>query len=370
MISYYPQCKTRPAIQKRILLPLLFLIITSLHMQAQEGAAGEDAFVLLKSRFEKAGLDEAKILATRFSENTQGYIVDEQSFIVYSDSLARASGNQEAIFFLESALAINPASFRINRLLATLYYREGDRYRSDEAMERYQNLWGEVQLARYIGRTGEENLLKSAEEVIDRFIEVTGGRDAWESVKTMQVTVEVQPASDLPFRIERFYKRPFFFRQQAEGSARFNTTDGTDGWSYNGKEWIESAIVYRFASIDEYALNGEMAGVKYIFAGLEYADNGAVYHLVRTFRDGFKQDLYFAAGSGLLTGIKSAYPEGIEYIDSFYSLWDYRRVGDVLIPFVSIRSTGSDRAPHGAVITDIRLNVPMSDTLFLPPGIR
>jgi hypothetical protein len=55
---------------------------------------------------------------------------------------------------------------------------------------------------------------------------------------------------------------------------------------------------------------------------------------------------------------------------SFKSLWNYREVNGVKIPFVFMRNMGSLEPPHGGVYEDVRVNVPLDDSLFLPPGYK
>jgi len=52
---------------------------------------------------------------------------------------------------------------------------------------------------------------------------------------------------------------------------------------------------------------------------------------------------------------------------SMFVQWDYRKVGGVKIPYVFIRNVGSMGPPHGGVMEEIRINMPLPDTLFLPP---
>ena len=53
---------------------------------------------------------------------------------------------------------------------------------------------------------------------------------------------------------------------------------------------------------------------------------------------------------------------------SFRSYWNYRDAGGVKIPFVFMRNMGSLEPPHGGVVEEVRINVPLDDALFLPPG--
>jgi len=55
---------------------------------------------------------------------------------------------------------------------------------------------------------------------------------------------------------------------------------------------------------------------------------------------------------------------------SFMSLWNYRDVNGVKMPFVFMRNMGSLEPPHGGVVEEVRINVPLDDRLFLPPDYK
>ena len=54
----------------------------------------------------------------------------------------------------------------------------------------------------------------------------------------------------------------------------------------------------------------------------------------------------------------------------WFSYWDYRDVGGVRLPHVTIRSVGDLGPPHGLVLESVEINVELPDSLFLPPGER
>ena len=104
--------------------------------------------------------------------------------------------------------------------------------------------------------------------------------------------------------------------------------------------------------------------------GFDYFNGSPVYHLRRTFRDRCVEDLYFSARTNLLTEIRSDYVQSMPFMKSFQSLWNYRDVDGVKIPFVFMRNMGPLEPPHGAVVEEVRLNVPLDDALFLPPDYK
>ena len=125
-----------------------------------------------------------------------------------------------------------------------------------------------------------------------------------------------------------------------------------------------------FASMDRWLLGSEAFGISYQFMDFDHINGSPVYHLRRTFRNGYVEDLYFSALTNLLTEIRSDYVQGRPFMKSFLSFWNYRDVEGIKIPFVDIRNMGSLEPPHGGVVEEVRLNVPLDDGLFLPPGYK
>jgi len=104
--------------------------------------------------------------------------------------------------------------------------------------------------------------------------------------------------------------------------------------------------------------------------GFEHMNGSPVYHLRRNYRNGFVEDLYFSALTNLLTEIRSDYVQGNPFMKSFMSQWNYRNVERIKIPFVFMRNMASLEPPHGGVVEEVRVNVPLGDGLFLPPGYK
>ena len=229
---------------------------------------------------------------------------------------------------------------------------------------------GKAVLADFLGKN-RNSLASTAEGVIERRIEATGGRAAWEAVKTMVVVFSIQSTAGNQPRMERTYKRPFLFRQGLRGAPNFTATDGRMSWQVRNGEWKEiPGVFYNNGSIDSWLIDCRSMGISYEFIGFDHINRSPVYHLRRTFRDGFMEDFCFSAFSNLLTEIRSDYVQEQPYMKSSLSLWNYRDVNGVKIPFVFMRNTGSLDPPHGGVVEEVCVNVPLEDSLFLPPDFK
>ncbi|MFC2096112.1 tetratricopeptide repeat protein [Bacteroidota bacterium] len=352
----------------KIITCILFLSIT-LNLKSQDQQEKESGVKLIENVLNNHGIDSAQSHFNLLKSDTTQYYFNDNEFINFCYKLLNSEREYEALRILEMAQEISPSSPNILIFLATAYFQNNNFEKSIATFKSRSDILAEFQLKKFI----EDNkgaLLNIADEVIKKNIEATGGEDAWRKIKTMTVTFSMQPDNGDHTEIVRLYKRPNLYRQGVKGSKSFNSTDGVNTWNFNGKEWKESNTKYRTTSIDDYTLDYKEIGIYYEFIGLEVLNHNPVYHLARTFPNGYKQDLNFSAKTFLLQEIKSDYFESYPFMESYFSLWNYKDVFGVKIPHVFIRNVGSMGPPHGGIITDIQVNVPLSDSLFLPPEHR
>lgn len=347
-----------------------FTILASFGLYAQEDPGQESAAMAIERVLDEIGIDGAK--AEFFSIKTQKetYSFKETEFTVLGEKLLKTGRPQEAVVILEMAAEVFPHAQNIYRLLAVSFYAAGDSEKSLENIIKMRSIRDAGFLADFL-KENQDRLAATAEEVMERHIQAIGGREAWQAIKTMTMVFSIQSTGGEQTRIVRMYKRPFFYRQGLEGSSRFRATDGESVWTVSGKEWKkneENPEPYmRMTSMDNWFIDYSAKGISYTFIGLEYFNGTPVYHLRRIFRDGFKQDLFFSAVTNLLTEIKSDYVQGQPFMKSYLSLWNYREVEGIKIPFVFIRNLGSLEPPHGGLVEEVRINVPLDDSLFIPP---
>lgn len=217
-------------------------------------------------------------------------------------------------------------------------------------------------------RTARGDLLfTTPEEVITRHLDAIGGREALDTIQTMVMRLSVHGAMGHYADLIRYYRRPMHYRQESVGSGRASVTDGSHLWQVGPDGWTEmgQATNLRLASIDGFFIDYEAWGVSYELRGVMALDGDPGYRLRRTWPDGSHEDLFFSAGSGLLTAVQSEYTI---HPASWFSYWDYRDLGGVRLPHVMIRSIGDLGPPHGAVVESVAINVALPDSLFLPPG--
>ena len=203
-------------------------------------------------------------------------------------------------------------------------------------------------------------LLVTADAVVARHVEAIGGRDAVLAVRTLMVRGRNTRFGQGDNSLYRYYAQPNFFKQtRSPESASFIVSNGEKTWSVSpaGRreltEWW--AISLRHYRIDGNFIDYQRRGIKYEYRGLEgFATEPFVYyHLIRSFADGFSEDLYFDVDSGLLHAIWTTSSPIKDAPQVFY---DYRKVGGVLFPHAWMRVHDQAAPPHLFIVEEIKIN--------------
>ena len=213
-----------------------------------------------------------------------------------------------------------------------------------------------------------DTLLTSAAAVVARHVEAIGGRDAVLAVRTLMVRGRNTRFGQGDNSLYRYYAQPNFFKQtRSPESGSFIISNGEKTWSVSpaGRseltEWW--AISLRHYRIDGNFIDYQRRGIKYEYCGLEgFATEPFVYyHLIRSFADGFSEDLYFDVDSGLLHAIWTTSSPIKDAPQVFY---DYRKVGGVLFPHAWMRVHDQAAPPHLFIVEEIRINEDFGKDFF------
>jgi len=353
-------------------LAVMMAVFVALGIFAQEEAAKEkeSAAAVIEQVLNEKGIDAAKAKFFLLKTKREDYSFIEAEFTALGNKLLQAGRPQDAVAVLEMGVKLFPDSVNVYWLMAAAHYASGNSEQSIEVIAKMKSIREEAFLADFL-KENEGKLATTAEEVIEGHIEATGGREAWKAVKTMVMVFSVQSTRGQQPRLVRMYKRPYFYRQGFESSDQFTATNGESVWNVSDKGWKkmegDSNPYVRMASIDDWFIDYSTKGVSYMFIGMEYLESSPVYHLRRTFWDGYQQDLFFSALTNLLTEIKTDYVQMMPFMKSYYSLWNYREIEGIKIPYVFIRNVSSLGPPHGGVVEEVKINVPLDDALFIPP---
>jgi hypothetical protein len=207
-------------------------------------------------------------------------------------------------------------------------------------------------------------------EVFDRHLEAVGGKEAFDSIDTLVLRFTAQNSSGSFAEMVRYYKKPLHYRQKMSISPRAAVTDGSRVWWVTDDEWelAEGETSYlAVSSMDNHLIDPGALGIEHDLTGVVAVDGEPGFLVRRIWPHGSEDELFFSAASGLLTGMRRESPLTPE---SWAVYWDYRDVGGVLFPFVHIRTIGDTGPPHGLVLQEAQINVPLPDSLFLPPDER
>ena len=210
---------------------------------------------------------------------------------------------------------------------------------------------------------------QTAKEVIDRYVEVIGGREALCNIQTIR-TERVASHLEEGRIIERtiYRKRPHLYRSETKlGSSTI--VNGDHAW----RGELDSMGVVRWSEVNPprgtdfearlgWFINYEEKGYKLVFVGTEVIDNVSMHHLHMTWPDGVARELFFDVATGLFAMFKP-----VEW--AAVRVHDYRRVGGVLFPhFTEGRGTSPTgmKIHHLNTVVSLEVNIPLSDLLFNP----
>lgn len=340
---------------------LVVLVSLQLFAQQQESQPIEKD---ISAIYEADGIQVAieRLHQFRITENEE-FAASADKFLAFARELIARNNSADASMLLNELAQMFPDNAMIKMTLASALRANGQTIESYPVFSEGLELMGRERLKQIINKPGQ-NILLTAEDVIERHLQAIGGREALAEIKTMVVELKIHDANGINDEITRYYKRPLKFREVIKNNPVETVVNGDKVWRIRNNEWqhVASRTYLRQSSIDDFFLDYQAKGVTYRYYGLKVLGFSPVYHLKRTFSDGYEEDMFFSFDSGFLTVKRTPYNSG----PSFYSLWDYRDVGGINIPFVSIREVQGE-PPHGGVFINVSLNIPLDDALFEAP---
>lgn len=182
--------------------------------------------------------------------------------------------------------------------------------------------------------------LPPAAEIIDRYVEATGGREAYGKIQNRVTTATIDiPMQGMTMEMTVYSARPDRFYSIMESAALGTIERGFDGevaWENSPmsgpqvKEGTERGDIKRDAVFDKYIKWRELYK-EAVCVGIDTLDGGPAFKVVMTPMEGNEQVIYFDKESGLIVRVESVVETPMGTVPFVTTLNDYRDVGGVLL---------------------------------------
>lgn len=217
-------------------------------------------------------------------------------------------------------------------------------------------------------------LAQTTEEILQKMIEVQGGKKAIEGIKdmTLRGTLEIA-MQGVSGPITVYKKEPDKRRVDVEvmGMIFTQVFDGEIGWGTNLETMgIEEMSGQQLADIKREAmplvsiLNPQQYGISFTYKGKEEIEGKEYFVLDQVYQDGFKATLYLDSKTYLVfkSKVKTTGPMGGEVeMEQFQS--DYKKVNGLLIAHSIVTYAGGEEIQK-ITLEEVVFNKGLEDSLF------
>ena len=232
-----------------------------------------------------------------------------------------------------------------------------------------------VCLAGFFAGLAEASEAASAETILDRYVDASGGKSAYDKIsnRVTKSTLEM-PAQGISMEMTIYHSRPSSFYAFIESEMIGKIERGTDGnvaWEKSVMtgprilEGQEKTDLLRQATFDQLVRWKEIYE-KAEAAGMEEIAGRACDNIILTPKTGKPQTYSFDRETGLLTKVALTVesPMGVVPVETY--LEDYRNVEGLLMPFRSrVESLGQERL---VTVQSIEQNVELPADRFEIPA--
>ncbi|RME39769.1 MAG: hypothetical protein D6788_04765 [Planctomycetota bacterium] len=236
-------------------------------------------------------------------------------------------------------------------------------------------VWGALLPAGTVQAQKEE--LPTGAQVLDRYVEVTGGRKAYEKLHTRIIRARFTPPNaDAPAHKTMYFAEPSAFFQEThmpDGTVRREGVSGDVVWYIHPqtgpaiRDGVARERTLRFAFF-----HGDLHWRKLFkeakCVGVEDVEGTPCYKVELTANNGDKETRFYAKDTGLLVASEMGTegPVGYVGIRTVYS--DYRKVDGIRLPFHRVQHFGG--LAIEIVYESVRFNADIPPSRFrLPPEV-
>lgn len=214
-----------------------------------------------------------------------------------------------------------------------------------------------------------------AEKILDRYIEVTGGSEAYARLENIKSVGKFGiPAQGIVFSITSYSARPDYMYVVLESPqlGRIERGVSRDGVAWQNNIMMGASI--KEGKEKEQTLNdaifNKMARWRKVYSKVENAGitdvNGKeCYEIVLTYNSGMTERLFFDKESGLIVKSSRTNYSEMGEIESESYISDYRDVNGVLFPFKTVVDVMGQK--REITIDKVEINIEMAETRFATP---
>jgi len=215
----------------------------------------------------------------------------------------------------------------------------------------------------------------SADQILDRYLEATGGRAAWEKIHSRVSTGTVEiPEMKMSGTAEMWEEAPdrALVKMVISGSVFLEGFDGTSAWSSDPKDGLHEQKGLQLAetrrgSDFRFPVDFRELYPKVVASGERTVTGRSTYVIEATPPGGGEPDrAFFDTQTGLLVHMVTQHHNDDGSVEPFEEdFGDYRAVDGVKIPFMIRQS--SSQVDFTIRIDEVHQNVAMDDTRFSKP---
>lgn len=216
----------------------------------------------------------------------------------------------------------------------------------------------------------------TAQQILDKYVQAIGGREAWEKLKTRvsMGTIEI-PSMSLSGTVLVHEKAPnrMLMVVILAGSAFRQGFDGTEGWS---DDPVNGVRVKSGAALEEmrrdadfyHPLHLQQIYTKFAVKGTEIINGRDAYVLEATLPDGGADKMYFDKESGLVIRMETQQHTSDGVQTFVEDIEDYHQVDGVKLPF-TVHQTNS-ASSYTIRFGDVHHNTELDDSDFAQPAAQ
>ena len=217
---------------------------------------------------------------------------------------------------------------------------------------------------------------QTADEVIDTYFEVTGGKDGWKNIESVKMKGKAS-MQGMEFPMSMVMKKPANVYQEVsfQGKKIVTAYDGSTGWMINPLAMMmeptklpeDQLEQFDGQKVEDELLDYASKGHTVAYEGTEDVTGTECHKIKLTKKEGDIEYHYFDTDTGIKimqrSFIKTGPAKG-QASETFFA--DYDEVNGLYFPF-SLESKVQGQTVFQATMEEIELNADVSDDLFAFP---